>query len=80
MLGEILAETIRARASGKAVSPRFSQLKRFAASMGQEQLADWAELWETLREARSEAERLNLDKSALTLTAFEKIARLSQKA
>jgi DNA polymerase-3 subunit delta' len=79
MLGEILAETIRARASGQAVSPRFSQLKRFAGSMEPEHLADWAELWETLREARSEAERLNLDKGALTLNAFEKIARLSQK-
>jgi DNA polymerase-3 subunit delta' len=79
MLDEILAETVRARASGQAVSPRFSQLKRFAASIGPENLADWAELWETLREARSETERLNLDKGALTLTAFEKIARLSQK-
>ena len=80
MLDEILAETIRARASGQDVSSRFSQVKRFAASIGAENLADWAELWETLREARSEAERLNLDKSALTLTSFEKIARLSQKS
>jgi len=79
MLDEILAETVRARASGQTVSQRFSQLKRFPASIGPQNLADWAELWETLREARSEAERLNLDKSALTLTAFEKIARLSQK-
>ncbi|MBX2806972.1 MAG: DNA polymerase III subunit delta', partial [Hyphomicrobiales bacterium] len=80
LIDEILAETIRARASGDVASARFSQLKRFPAIINAQNLADWAQLWETLREARSEAERLNLDKNALTLTSFEKIARLSQKA
>ena len=80
MLEEMLADTIRARAIGLASPPRFPQLKRFPELITSRNLADWAELWETLREARSETERLNLDKGALTLTAFEKMTRLSLKA
>jgi DNA polymerase-3 subunit delta' len=79
LLEEMLAETIRCCAAGSSAPRRFSQLKRFPELLNTASLADWAELWETLREARGEAERLNLDKGVLTLTAFEKIARLSQK-
>ncbi len=80
LLEDMLAESIRARASGSEASRRYPQLKRFPATIGEAGLADWAELWETLREVRGEAERLNLDKGALILTAFEKIGRLSMKS
>jgi hypothetical protein len=48
--------------------------------MPQGSLADWAGLWETIRQARGEAERLNLDKAALILTVFEKIGGTAKAA
>jgi hypothetical protein len=48
--------------------------------MTPDSLADWAELWETIREARGEAERLNLDKAALMLTVFDRIERTARAA
>jgi DNA polymerase-3 subunit delta' len=79
LLGEAMAETLRARGLGEAASPVFPQLKRFPALITAANLADWAELWETMRDARGETERLNLDKAALTLTVFEKLERLARK-
>lgn len=79
LLEEALAATLRARATGFGAPPEFPQLRRFPALIEPDGLADWAELWETIRDARSEAERLNLDKAALTLTVFEKLESLSRK-
>lgn len=80
LIEEVLASAMRARAVGDTVDPDFPQLRRFPAQIAPDSLADWSELWETIREARSETERLNLDKAALTLTVFEKIERLARKA
>jgi DNA polymerase-3 subunit delta' len=80
LLEEILADTIRACPAGTSAARAFPQLRRFPSLVAPESLADWAELWETMREARSETDRLNLNKAALTLTVFEKIGRLSRKA
>ncbi|WP_088343504.1 MULTISPECIES: DNA polymerase III subunit delta' [Rhodomicrobium] len=80
LIEEILASSMRARAIGESHDPQFPQLRRFPAQIAPDSLAEWAELWETIREARSEAERLNLDKAALTLTVFEQIQHLARKA
>jgi DNA polymerase-3 subunit delta' len=80
LIEEILAETLRARAAGETASRAFPQLKGFPALIRPDSLADWAGLWETMREARGETERLNLDKAALTLMTFERLERLSRKA
>ena len=79
LLEDILAEGVRARSAGPDAKQRFPRLPRFLSHVEPDNLADWAELWETIREARSETERLNLDKAALTITAFEKLQRLAQK-
>lgn len=79
LLEEMLAETLRGAATG-GNQPRFPQLRPLAALMAQGGLADWAGLWETIREARGEAERLNLDKAALVLTVFEKIDMAAKAA
>jgi DNA polymerase-3 subunit delta' len=78
LLEEILADVIRACPSGETAATVFPQLRRFPALVTPDNLADWAELWETMREARGETERLNLDKAALTVIVFERIARLSR--
>jgi DNA polymerase-3 subunit delta' len=80
LLDDLMADTIRACAAGASARRAFPQLRRFPLLVAPESLADWAELWETMREARSETDRLNLNKAALTLTVFEKIERLSRKA
>lgn len=72
LLEEMVAEAMRAAALGETPK-RFPRLRSLVALMPQGSLADWAELWETIGEARVEAERLNLDKAALLLTVFEKI-------
>ena len=72
LLEEMLAEAMRAAALDEAPK-RFPRLKALAKLMQEGSLADWGELWETIRQARGEAERLNLDKAALMLTVFEKI-------
>jgi DNA polymerase III subunit delta' len=79
LLEEMLAEVMRAAALGEPPK-RFPQLRALAALMRPDSLADWAELWETIRQARGEAERLNLDKAALLLTVFEKIDRTAKAA
>lgn len=79
LLEEAIAAVLRARAAGLDAPPEFPQLRRFPAIVIPDSLADWAELWETIRDARGEAERLNLDKAALTLTVFEKLESLSRK-
>lgn len=76
---EAIADTLRCIAAGEAASPAFPQLKRFRTVVSPDSLAEWSELWETMREARGETERLNLDRAALTLTVFEKVERLSRK-
>ncbi len=78
LLEEAIAAVLRARATG-GLAAEFPQLRRFPALITPDSLADWAELWETIRDARGEAERLNLDKAALTLTVFEKLESLSRK-
>lgn len=79
LVEEILAGAMRARAVGDTQDPQFPQVRRFPGLIAPENLAEWAELWETIREARGETERLNLDKAALTLTVFEQIQRLARK-
>jgi DNA polymerase-3 subunit delta' len=79
LLEEAIGAVLRTRAAGLGASPEFPHLRRFPALVGPDSLADWAELWETIRDARGEAERLNLDKAALTLTVFEKLESLSRK-
>jgi DNA polymerase-3 subunit delta' len=79
ILEDAFADTLRAAVSGVCNVPAFPQLRRFPLLINPESLADWAELWETMREARNETERLNLDKAALVVTAFERIERLSRK-
>ena len=79
LLEEAIAAVLRARAAGLGATQEFPQLRRFPAIVTPDSLADWAELWETIRDARGEAERLNLDKAALTLTVFEKLENLSRK-
>ncbi len=79
LLEEAIAAVLRARAAGHSACQEFPQLRRFPAIVAPDSLADWAELWETIRDARGEAERLNLDKAALTLTVFEKLESLSRK-
>ncbi len=80
LLEEILASALRGQAAGGGPDATFPQLRRFPTLITSDNLADWAELWETIRQARGEAERLNLDKAALTLTVFETIERLARKA
>ena len=79
LLEETIAAILRARAAGLAVDQEFPRLRHFSTLIAPDSLADWAELWETIRDARGEAERLNLDKAALTLTVFEKLESLSRK-
>jgi len=79
LLEEALAETLRAAALGTQ-NTRFPQLGALAGLMTPDSLADWSELWETIREARGEAERLNLDKAALMLTVFDKIEKTAKGA
>jgi DNA polymerase-3 subunit delta' len=79
LLEEMLAEALRGAATGSGAA-RFPQLRPLAALMTADSLADWAQLWETIREARGEAERLNLDKAALFLTVFEKIDATAKAA
>lgn len=57
---------------------RLPHLGALGRLMTPDSLADWGELWETIREARGEAERLNLDKAALMLTVFDKIERTAK--
>lgn len=79
LLEEAIASVLRARAAGIDADKGFPRFRRFSAHLAPDSLADWAELWETIRDARGEAERLNLDKAALTLTVFEKLESLSRK-
>jgi DNA polymerase III subunit delta' len=79
LLEETLAALARAAALGEADS-RFPQLGPLAGLMRADSLADWARLWETIREARGEAERLNLDKAALMLTVFDRIEQTAKTA
>ena len=79
LIEEILAEAMHTRAAGETAMRTFPQLGGFPSLIKPDSLADWAELWETMREARGETERLNLDKAALTLTVFERLERLSRK-
>jgi hypothetical protein len=78
LLEEVLADVIRTCPAGGNAVTGYPQLRRFPTLVSPDNLADWAELWETMREARGETERLNLDKAALTVTVFERIARLSR--
>jgi hypothetical protein len=55
-------------------------LRPLTALIKPDSLADWAELWETIRQARGEAERLNLDKAALLITVFDKIDQTAKAA
>jgi DNA polymerase III subunit delta' len=77
LLQEMLAEAMHASALGET-SKRFPRLRPLTALMPSDSLADWAGLWETIRQSRGEAERLNLDKAALMLTVFEKIAETAR--
>jgi DNA polymerase-3 subunit delta' len=79
LLDDVLADVIRGQLA-EPPAQSFPQLRRFPVLITPDNLAEWAELWETMREARSEAERLNLDRAALILTVFEKLERLSRKA
>jgi DNA polymerase-3 subunit delta' len=79
LLEEILAGLARSAAIGEA-DARFPQLRPLGGLMTPDSLADWAELWETIREARGEAERLNLDKAALMLTVFDRIEQMAKAA
>ncbi len=79
LLEDMLAEVIRASSLG-TLPKRFPRLRALTQLMPQGSLADWAGLWETIREARGEAERLNLDKAALMLTVFEKIDQTAKAA
>ena len=80
LLEEAIASALHARAAGARQAGGFPQLRRFPALIAADSLAEWAELWEKIRHARSETERLNLDKAALTLTVFEMMERLSKKS
>lgn len=80
LLEEALTDTIRASAEGGEPNRNFPQLAVFARLVTPDSLADWSELWEKMRLARSETERLNLDKAALTLTVFEDIQRIARQA
>jgi DNA polymerase-3 subunit delta' len=79
LLEEMLAEAIRA-VSLDEPPRRFPQLRSLVKQITPDSLADWAELWETIRQARGEAERLNLDKAALLITVFEKIDQTARAA
>lgn len=79
LLQEMLAEATRA-ASLSESPKRFPRLRPLVKLMTPDSLADWASLWETIASARGEAERLNLDKVALLLTVFEKIAETARAA
>lgn len=80
LLEEALADTMRAAAAGDEPDRNFPQLSTLMRAMRPDNLADWGELWETIRLARGEADRLNLDKAALTLTVFENIESTARKA
>lgn len=79
LLQEMLAEVMRAAALGESPK-RFPRLRGLINLMPPDSLADWAGLWETIAQARGEAERLNLDKTALLLTVFEKIDQTAKAA
>lgn len=80
LLEEALADAMNGRLTGNGRHATFPQLKRFSRLITADSLADWSELWETIRQMRGEAERLNLDKAALTLTVFDRIGQTAQKA
>lgn len=80
LLDETLAGAMRGRLMGAEMAAAFPQIKQFARLITAGSLADWAGVWETVREMRGEAERLNLDKAALTLTVFEEIERTARQA
>lgn len=80
LLGEALADAVHGRLTGGERHKNFPQLRHFARLITADSLADWGELWETIREMRGEAERLNLDKAALTLTVFDHIERTARKS
>lgn len=79
LIEELLADAARASVLEQDTG-RLSQLSALGNLMTPHSLADWSELWETIREARGEAERLNLDKAALMLTVFDKIERTAKAA
>ncbi len=80
LLEETLSEAMHRCVTGQQPDSSFPQMARFASGMAAGSLADWAAVWETVREMRGEAERLNLDKAALTLTVFEQIERTARQA
>jgi DNA polymerase-3 subunit delta' len=80
LLEETLANAVHGRLAGQGTGQHLPQLRHFAQQITADSLADWCELWETVRQARGEAERLNLDKAALTLTVFEHIERTARLA
>jgi hypothetical protein len=79
LLEEMLAEATRAASLGQSPK-RFPRLRPLTRLMPPDSLADWAGLWETVRQSRGEAERLNLDKAALLLTVFETIGETAKAA
>ena len=80
LLEETLSEAMHHCITRQQPDSSFPQMARFASGMAAGSLADWAGVWETVREMRGEAERLNLDKAALTLTVFEQIERTARQA
>jgi DNA polymerase-3 subunit delta' len=79
LIEELLAEAMGGAARGSG-GPRLPQLAALGRLMTPDSLADWSQLWETLRQERAEAERLNLDKAALMLMVFDKIEAAARAA
>ena len=72
-----LARLIRAAATGETASEDGRLAARLIA---QEQLAAWAQLWETVVAEKADADALNLDRKALILLTFQRLAQASRGA
>lgn len=76
LLLDLLARLVRARATGDAVPSERALADRL---IGEPRLPAWAALWETIVQERADAALLNLDKRALVLGTFSRLAALAQR-
>lgn len=72
-----LARIIRAAATGETETSEGRLADRLIA---QDQLAAWAQLWETLVADKADADALNLDRKALILLTFQRLVQASRGA
>jgi DNA polymerase-3 subunit delta' len=73
----LMARMVRAAATGET---REEEGRLAARLIAQDQLAAWAQLWETTVADKADADALNLDRKALILLTFQRLAKASRGA